>query len=148
MKMKKNIIPLFVALLFEMSACSSGPQPIKPGVEACDYCKMTISQLNFGGEIITQKGKIYKFDDLHCMIGFLKSGFVTEKDIKQNVVINYEKQNDFINVKTAQFVVSPALQSPMRSNAAGFATKEAAEKNSTENQGQVLNWNELLNQSK
>ena len=82
------------------------------------------------------------------MIGFLRSGFIVEKDIRQNVVINYEKQNDFLDVQTAQFVISPALKSPMGSNAAGFATKAAAQKNSVENQEQVLSWNELLKQSK
>ena len=46
----------------------------------------------FGGEVITKKGKIYKFDDLHCMVSFLKSGGSRLKKIlRKNVIINFEK---------------------------------------------------------
>jgi len=142
--MKNFKMPLFVALLFVMSACASGPQPIKPGVEACDYCKMTISQLNFGGEIITQKGKIYKFDDAHCMAHFLKGSTVRTADIAQTVFIDYENKGTFLNVKSLYFVVSPQLKSPMNSNAAAFSNKTVAGKIAAQNSGEIKSWDELL----
>ena len=148
---KKKITPaiaVVASVLIFLSSCSAKPEPIVYGKDVCYSCKMGMADSRFGGEVVTKKGKVYKFDDLHCMIGFLRSGFIVEKDIRQNVVINYEKQNDFLDVQTAQFVISPALKSPMGSNAAGFATKAAAQKNSVENQEQVLSWNELLKQSK
>ena len=33
---------------------------------------MKISDGKFGAELITSKGRIYKFDDMHCMISYHK----------------------------------------------------------------------------
>jgi copper chaperone NosL len=148
---KKKIAPaiaIAASVLIFLSSCSAKPEPIVYGKDVCYSCKMGMADPKFGGEVITKKGKVYKFDDLHCMISFLRSGFVAEKDIRENVVINYEIQNDFLDVQTAKFVISPLLKSPMGSNTAGFASKEAAQINNSGNKGQILNWNELLNQPK
>ena len=61
---------LFISLL--LSSCSAGPVPLKPGTDNCEFCKMTISDIRYGAEIITKKGKIFKFDDPQCAISFLK----------------------------------------------------------------------------
>ncbi|NJO25793.1 MAG: hypothetical protein HC867_08590 [Bacteroidia bacterium] len=42
---------------------------------------MGMADFRFGGEVITKKGRIYKFDDMRCMIDFLKSGSLEEKEI-------------------------------------------------------------------
>jgi copper chaperone NosL len=135
---------LFISL--GTSSCKSGPEAFIPGKDACDFCKMGIADLKYGGEVVTQKGKVYKFDDMHCMISFLKAGGVAEKDIAGNYVANFEKQNDFINTKNAFFTVSPEFKSPMNSNAAGFSSKEAAENVLAGKQGNIANWEELYNQ--
>lgn len=148
---KKKITPaiaIAASVLILLSSCSAKPEPMVYGKDICYSCKMGMADPKFGGEVITKKGKVYKFDDLHCMISFLRSGFVAEKDIRENVVINYEIQNDFLDVQTAKFVISPLLKSPMGSNTAGFASKEAAQINNSGNKGQILNWNDLLNQPK
>ena len=68
-------LPLAAMLfLFAMISCNTGPQPIRPGIDACDFCKMTITDDRFGGELVSEKGKIFKFDDMHCLTSFLKSG--------------------------------------------------------------------------
>lgn len=132
-----------VILLFMLSSCSAQPEPFKYGTDVCHTCKMGIIDPKYGSELITSKGKIYKFDDVICMNRFLKSGTISESDIKQTVVINYEKQNDFIDIKKAFFVLSPELRSPMGGNAAAFATKEAAQKVSEANKGQSVDWAQL-----
>jgi copper chaperone NosL len=141
---KRNPMPavaVAASFLLFLTSCASKPEPIAYGKDICYNCKMGMSDTKFGAEVITKKGKIYKFDDLHCMIGFLKSGIVIEKDLREKVVINYEKQNDFLDIKTAWFVINPALKSPMGSNAAGFATKQTAQEH-----GQAISWDELYNQ--
>jgi copper chaperone NosL len=97
----------------------------------------------FGGEIITKKGRTYKFDDAHCVVNFIKAGNVKEADIAQTVFINYQQENTFLDAKTAQFVVSEQLKSPMNSNAAAFASKQAAEQTAKETAGTVKSWNDL-----
>ncbi|HEU4575799.1 MAG TPA: nitrous oxide reductase accessory protein NosL [Chitinophagaceae bacterium] len=138
------IAGIFLAVFF--SSCSTKPEPFAYGKDACYECKMGIVDPKFGGEVVTKKGKLYKFDDMHCMIKFLKSGEVNEGDIQQTVVINYDKANDFLDVKNAAFAVSDELKSPMGANAAGFSSKEAAQKGLAGKQGTILSWNELFEQ--
>ncbi len=134
--------PVIMLCLF-FSSCSAKPEPFKYGQDNCHFCKMGIMDPKYGCEVVTKKSKVYKFDDLVCMINFLKSGTLEEKEIAQKVVINFEKENDFIDVEKATFLVNPQLRSPMGSNAAAFATKEAAEKANSTKEGTLHTWDEL-----
>lgn len=133
-------------ILFFFASCSSQPEPLKVGTDICHLCKMGIADTKFGSEIITKKGKVYKFDDIGCMINFMKMGSVEQKDIDQTVAVNYEKQNDFLDVNNAVLIISPKTKSPMNSNAAAFATKEAAARYIDGTTGKIISWNELYNQ--
>jgi copper chaperone NosL len=145
-KRKTAKIPamLFAGSLF-FAACKRGPEPFDFGKDNCYTCKMQIVDARFGGECITQKGKIYKFDDVICMIRFLKSGIVDASRIKKNYIINFEKENSFIDVKDAVFVSAPDLNSPMGSNTAAFDSPAAARKFSDGKQGQQFSWDFIYN---
>ena len=65
--MKATII-LLIGLA--MLGCSAKPEPLVFGKDACYTCKMTLVDSKYGAELVTQKGKIYKFDDLNCMLNF------------------------------------------------------------------------------
>jgi len=147
MKMKNFKMPLFVALLFVMSACASGPQPIKPGVEACGYCKMTISQLNFGGEIITKKGKIYKFDDSHCLAAFRKES-IDSNTIKSVYFLNFDEPHNLIDADHAFLLKSDGLHSPMGGNTAAFESKEKLNLIRQKVNGEEITIQQLFNSSK
>lgn len=121
-------------------SCNAKPEPFKYGQDNCYFCKMGIVDAKYGCEVVTKKNKVYKFDDLICMIRFLKSGTIEEKEISHKVVINFEKENDFIDVNKATFWVSPELRSPMGSNAAAFSSGTAAEKSKGTRQGIIQNW--------
>lgn len=139
-KLRAPAIVVF-SMMVLLNSCSAKPEPFKYGKDNCHTCKMGIIDPKYGGETITKKGKVYKFDDVICMVRFLKSETLEEKDIQQNVVINFEKANDFIDVKVASFFVSARLKSPMGSNAAAFADKGAAEKfKINNNDGEILTW--------
>ena len=143
---KKGIMAMaipFVVCVALLSSCSAQPEPFKYGTDVCYTCKMGIVDPKFGSEIITGKGKVYKFDDVICMNRFLKSGTLEEKDIKKTLVINFEKENEFLDIHKSFFVVGPEINSPMNSHAAGFSTKEAAEKFNTRKLGLILTWQEL-----
>ncbi|OLY91496.1 copper chaperone NosL [Cnuella takakiae] len=130
-------------LALAVSSCQGGPQNFAIGKDGCHYCKMTIMTAQYGGEVITQKGKVYKFDDLHCMKGFLKSGEVPTSDIAQTLTTNFRNNNEFIDVNKALFVKGGTLQSPMNSNAAGFADKAAAEAAAREAGATITTWTDL-----
>jgi copper chaperone NosL len=108
------MISLFVA------SCNPKPEPFKYGQDNCYFCKMGIVDPKFGGEVVTKKSKVYKFDDIICMVRFLKSGTLKDNEIAERVVINFEKENDFLDVEKTTFWINPELRSPMGSNAAAF----------------------------
>ncbi|HEY6505866.1 MAG TPA: nitrous oxide reductase accessory protein NosL [Chitinophagaceae bacterium] len=132
-------------VLLLLISCNTNPEPFQPGKDVCQFCKMGITDTRFGGEIITKKGKVLKFDDLHCMISFLKMGGEAEKDIAKKVTLDFGKPNEFIDVQSATFVASPELKSPMGSNTAGFPGKQEAENYAKGKQAELMNWLQLYN---
>lgn len=151
-KEKKNVtttkhatIATGVAACLFISSCSTEPQKINYGKDQCDECRMTIMDTRFGGEIVTKKGRAYKFDDAHCMASFLNKRKVALKDMSHTLTTDYNHKEKFLPVHTAHFVLSSKLKSPMGSNAAAFATKEEAEKKATELEGKVTDWATLYN---
>jgi len=147
---KRNYIMVLPVIIFSamMVSCSVKPEPFKYGKDDCYFCKMGIVDPKFGGEVITKKGKVYKFDDIICMARYLKSGLLNENDIAQKVAINFEKENDFLDVSKTTFWVSPELRSPMGSNTAAFSSLQAAEKQKAGKEGPLLNWDEVYNKIK
>ena len=142
-KMKKAMPQVAISsfLILFLVSCNTNPEPFVPGKDNCYACKMAISDTRFGAELITKKGKIYKFDDLHCLAGFLGSKTVENKDIAQTLTINFDKPNTFLDVNKAVFLTGEGMKSPMGSNAAGFSTKEEAIKTM---KGEVTDWPTLL----
>jgi copper chaperone NosL len=129
--------------IFLLSSCGSGPEPFNYGKDTCHACKMAIVDPKFGAEVVSDKGKIYKFDDVICLSRFLKSGELDDKDISHNVVVNFEKQNDFLHTKEAYFLTEPGLRSPMGSNTAAFESREAAERFNAGKSSNITVWQEL-----
>jgi copper chaperone NosL len=137
---------LLIALMaaFHFSACSSGPEPIQYGQDNCHACKMTLTDKRFGCEIVTAKGKVFKFDDLNCLVGYLKDGSIAEKDIAQIVVVDFNKTTQFVDVQNAFFLQSEALKSPMRADVASFSDQNELEMVKMKiGAGKNLNWNEV-----
>lgn len=140
---KGALATALIGIIFLISSCSTNPQPIKIGKDNCYTCKMGFADPKFGAEIITTKGKVYMFDDVICMVRFLKSGSVDDKDISKKVLVNYSKQNDFIVADKAFFYISPSLKTPMNSNAAAFASQAEADKMKTGEGDRVIQWDEV-----
>ncbi len=142
----KSMAAAFLLLL--LNSCQENPEPFNYGKEACSFCKMTIATPDFGGEVITKKGRIYKFDDMHCLVSFLKSGEVKQTAIAQTVAINYKNANAFLDVDKAAFLVSANLHSPMNGNAAAFVNRQTAANVQASKSGEIVNWQTLYNSIK
>ena len=128
--MKKLILSIFVVLLLGMLSCNSGPQPIRLGTDACDFCKMSFADRNFGVEIITDKGKVYKFDDTHCFATFRKKN-IDSNIVKHVYFVNFMNPHNFIDADHVFLLQSNELHTPMGGNTAAFENKEALKNDST-----------------
>jgi len=134
-----------VMFLVCFSACNTKPQAIVAGKQNCDFCKMTIMDTKFAAELITAKGKLYKFDDAHCLVSYLKSGILEKKDVKEIYFVDYNNKEQFVYALAAFLLSSEALRSPMNGNIAAF--KDAAERDKLHAQisGDTITWESLYN---
>ncbi len=144
-KSKASVAIASVAALL-IAGCNPKAEKIMAGKDNCAECKMTIMDPKFGAEIVTKKGKVYKFDDAHCVATFLERRAVELNDIHQTLFVDYNDNNQFVKVKSVEFVVSSQLKSPMSGNAAAFKNASEAKKKSAEIEGsKVTNWATLYN---
>lgn len=122
-KMNKtsNTLTLFVLLstLLTFAGCSTGPTPIKFGQDACDFCKMTISDKKFGGEVVTQKGKVYKFDDINCIRDYLATD-IFKGELPEVYLVDYKSTGKLLPATQAYLLQSEEVHGPMGGNIAAF----------------------------
>lgn len=131
----------------QLMSCATGPEPIRYGVDECAHCKMTFTDRRFGAELITVKGKVFKFDDLNCLHGYLEEQKFDPKQIGQMLAVDFNHPDAFIPVEQAFFLQHESFKSPMRADVAVFAS--AADRDSAQKKvggGVLLNWNELTKQ--
>ncbi|MEP7254448.1 MAG: nitrous oxide reductase accessory protein NosL [Ferruginibacter sp.] len=133
-----------VFLIVAITSCNAGPQPIKTGVDNCYFCKMTISDVRFGAEIVTIKGKVYKFDDLHCILSYLQTKDIVPANIKDIYLINYSGGHQLININKALLLKADELRSPMRGNIAAFDNNDSLITIQKRFSGNTVNWKDLI----
>lgn len=141
-KGKAALAALFLIAL--LASCSSGPQPIRVGVDACGFCKMGIADQRFGAELITKKGKVYKFDDLHCLLEFKKTQTVKTEDMGSIYLVDYEKPHGFIEAEKAFLLKSDALRSPMGGNMACFGNPQQLKEKAKIVKGEEVSFQTLM----
>ncbi len=143
--MTNTRLPLVMAtiIMMSLSGCSTQPQPIRIGQDNCDFCKMTISDNRFGAEIVTKKGKVFKFDDEHCVVGFLDSNKIEQQQIDGIYFTNFSSPHQLINVKEAHFLQSPSLKSPMNGNIAAFSNEDSLINLLPTFKGNKISWEDM-----
>lgn len=149
-KMEGENITILVTILLCVSlvGCNVKPEPLQFGKDGCHHCKMTLMDNKFGGEIVTAKGKIYKFDDVNCMLSFYNSGQVATEEMKDILIVDFSKTEKLIDARSALYVKSESIKSPMASSVAAFESNEELKKMNAEWNGILLSWGELQTQFK
>lgn len=136
-----GMLALFASMQF--TACTPKPEPIRYGEDNCYFCKMTLTDKRYGAELVTQKGKVYKFDDLNCLGNFIKLGEVTTENTAFTLAVDF-KTGRLTDVQQAFFLNNEALKSPMRADIACFTEQEHRNGLKTElGGGQEMNWQEV-----
>lgn len=143
--MKLKSISIFAFLCFFLIACSVETEPIEFGVDNCDYCQMTISDNRYGAELLTKKGRVYKFDDLHCLKGFSDDNIVEKDQVHSLWIVDFANPEQLIKAESSFLLHNDELKSPMGSNIAAFGTEEKVNELHSEHSGKILTWKEFLN---
>ncbi len=113
----KYLIPILV--IFFLSSCNVEPQTIEYGADQCASCKMIISDSRFGCELVTTKGKIYKYDAIECLVPeVLKNGTDHYAYI---LVTDFYNPGNLLTAYDARFVIDPEIPSPMGGNLSAYS---------------------------
>ncbi len=138
----------FICLGFLFSGCKVGPDPLIFGKDGCHACKMTLMDKKFGGEIVTTKGKVFKFDDANCMINFMNAGELDDRDIAFRMMVDFSQPGKLIDAGNAHFLKGEAIKSPMAGQVAAFEDYEVMNKYKKDLEAIYLTWGELVTQYK
>ncbi len=138
--MMLRVLLVFLLPLFLFSCKKDIPEPIRLGEDVCEYCKMVIADERFAAEVITKRGKVYKFDAIECMVGYFNE---KEEHIKKAYVVNFLNPKEFLEAESAFYVRSPDIRSPMGMNLSAYKSQEEARAMLKDKQGEVLDWKEL-----
>lgn len=130
-------------LMMGLHSCSTSPEAIKPGKDNCYFCKMTISDNRFGAEIVTKKGKVYKFDDAHCLLSFQQSKSVPETEVADIYFTDFTGDHSLVKVQQAFLLKSESFQSPMNGNIAAFRAEDSMKKISGQYTATPISWEQL-----
>lgn len=130
------------ALLLLLFSCNASPQAIDYGNDGCHFCKMTIVDKVHAAEVVTKKGKIYKFDATECMVNFLDE-FDTSQ-IKLYLSNNYTNPEALIDATKATFLISENVPSPMGAYLTAFKNEDDARKVQMLKDGDLYTWDNLL----
>lgn len=139
---KLFLIPLLSFIV--LSGCSKNPEPIKYGSDECELCRMSIVDKQYGAELVTNKGKIYKFDSIECLVNYsLKNNMIGDEN-NSMLVTDFSKPEMFIDVKKSFYVLNSSFRSPMGLNVSSFGTDVAKQSFIDKNGGQQLSWPEVI----
>tara|TARA_R110001606_G_scaffold74619_6_gene172942 strand:+ start:568 stop:1002 length:435 start_codon:yes stop_codon:yes gene_type:complete len=133
-------IVVFLFLLMA-SSCNVGPQPIVYGTDGCHFCSMTIVDRQHAAEIVTDKGKVFKFDSSECMLNHLKD--IDKKQVALFLVNDYNQPGELIDATKATYMISERIPSPMGEFLTAFKTEQAAVDALLTFEGDLLTWEQL-----
>jgi copper chaperone NosL len=141
-----HILSISIFLFF--ISCSTEPEPLNFGKDVCHFCKMTLMDKKFGAELVTKKGKVYKFDDMNCFLNFYNSGAEATENFEHTLVVDFSGAGKLIDATHAFYIKSPEIRSPMDGQVAAFETKASMDKFKKERNGIYLAWGEVQTQYK
>lgn len=143
---KKYVVvnPVAVLLITVLSgSCNTGPEAITVGKDNCYFCKMTITDAKYGAEIVTKKGKLYKFDDMHCLLSFSKAKIIEDAAVKDIYLIDFTGDHSLVRVSESFLLQGDEIHGPMNGNVIAFKNKDSLKKTAGQFNATETNWEQL-----
>lgn len=130
-----------ISFLFLLYGCDVQPAPIEYGKEECNFCKMTIVDRQHAAQMVTNKGKQFKYDAIECMLNDLNDKQNTQ-EYKTYLVSDYGN-GLMTKAEEATYLISHEIKSPMGAFLSAFSSKAAATSVMNKSGGQIYNWQEI-----
>jgi copper chaperone NosL len=133
-----GLVLLFLGAL----GCEIKPQPISYGSDGCQFCSMTIVDRLHAAQLVTKKGRAYKFDAIECMINYASD--LDKDEVALFLCNHYTTPEELIDATEAVFLISNEIPSPMGANLTAFSSQTAIEQVFAEVGGKTYTWKELV----
>jgi len=142
--LKNSSFILIVLTLILIVGCGSDPEPINYGHDECDFCRMQITDNRYGCEIVTGRGKVFKFDEVGCMIDYAMVENLVGSTENKFFVTVFSMPETFTDATSAHYVKNDNYRSPMGLNVMAFERETDADDFLVKNEGLLLNWIEVI----
>jgi len=108
------------------AAAENAPPPaaLDPAIDACAKCKMSVKDSGYAAQVIAAEGRVYKFDDLGCLLAYLKANPALKPAARY---VQDAGTKAWLSLEAAYYVVAKEVETPMGYGVHAFATKGAAE---------------------
>jgi copper chaperone NosL len=103
---------------------------------------MTISDERYGSEIVTKKGRVYKYDAIECMAAAVLVGDVDTESVAMLLTIDHANPTVLVDATSAVYLHSSTLRSPMGMNLTSFSERTAATETVERHPGELLTWHQ------
>ncbi len=140
---KMAMFIVFLSLTTGFSSCTVAPEPILLGKDNCTFCKMTIADPRFGSEIVTNTGKVFKFDDINCMRQFMKATQIDWAKNKGIYLADYCGNHSLIPALQSHILKSVDLKSPMNGGLAASSNFDSISVLKETYHGILTKWEEM-----
>ena len=111
--------------------------------DMCSHCRMAISEKQYAAELIDSEGTAFKFDDIGCMVHFLKSA-KNKTTIAASFVMEFSERQ-WIKADDAFYVRSSEFTTPMNGGIVAFRTEAKAQEAANKYNGTLLRLKDVLN---
>ena len=102
---------------------------------------MTIVDQQHAAQLVTEKGRAYKYDAIECMMNDLNNW--NRPSVKFYLVSDFSNPGQLTDAIKAQFLITEKIPSPMGANLTAFADEKSRSKMTDSVGGEVLYWEQL-----
>jgi copper chaperone NosL len=102
---------------------------------------MVITDQRYGTEILTPKGKAYKFDSFECLVDYQKESPV---EVGQYLITSFDQPGKLQNAENSWVIKCKEMPSPMGRYLTVFKEKEKATDIIQEKEGEILPFKDAL----
>lgn len=138
----KQAFFLFALAIF-IIGCTVEPRPINFGQDDCELCKMKLMDERFGAQLVTDKGRIFMFDDVNCMVMFMDSEEGKRHNYAYELIVDFSNPGELLDVHYTYFLQTSEVRTPMNSEIIALPDLEKANKLRSELNGIRLVWGEI-----
>lgn len=135
---------LFIILAVLASCASTDPEPVHYGQDQCNYCKMNIVDERFGSEYVSEKGKVFKFDSIECLLAYHIDNEGETAGKSNSWVSTVDSPGKLMPFSEVAVFHSKNIRSPMAVGLVAYADRAQASGTSMEDAAEELSWESAM----